>query len=78
MTRPVDPSLWSLHQNVRTFDCALREVPERGWEVRIAFQREVLEPRMFGTCVEAVAFAEEKLAEFLSSGWGTSPETLRP
>ena len=71
-----DTPLWALHLNFRTIDCALRQIPLYGWEVRVAFQREVYECRRYRSREEAIAFAESKREDLLAKHWSESPQHL--
>jgi hypothetical protein len=71
-----DTPLWALHLNFRTIDCALRQIPFYGWEVRVAFERGVYESRTCRTREEALAFAEAKRQDLLAKHWGESPQHL--
>lgn len=71
-----DVPLWALHLNFRTIDCALRQIPLYGWEVRVAFEHGVYESQTYRTRDEAVAFAEAKRRDLLAKHWSESPRHL--
>lgn len=71
-----DTTLWALHLNFRTIDCALRQIPLYGWEVRVAFQRRVYESRTYHRREDALAFADAKRRDLLARHWSESARQL--
>ncbi len=67
-----DTRLWALHLNFRTIDCALRQIPLFGWEVRVAFQHRVYEAQTYHRREDALAFAEAKRRDLLTRHWSES------